>query len=96
VAKKVAKKRADSRPSLFSPASADIGKTVTVAIKKADDRELDFVLADGTKLHVKVMIPTVLRSLNKYLANGEPVYQIQAGVMLRSDVKKSLTRKLKS
>src|ERR1700733_12203869 len=96
VAKKVVKKRAVKGAALFSPPQVDIGRTVVVAVRKADDRELDFALADGTKLHVKVLIPSILRSLNKFNANGEPVYQIQAGVMLRTEVKKSLMRKLKS
>jgi len=96
VAKKVAKKRAGDGASLFSPPPVDIGKTVVVQVKKPDDRELEFVLSDGTKLYVKVLVASILRSLNKFNANGEPIYQVQAGVALRSDVKKSLVRKLKS
>ena len=96
VKRKVRRKNTRGRPSLFTQPAVDVGRTVEVAIKSAIERETVFTLSDGTKLHAKVMAPSISRSLDKYNANGDPVYLIQAGLMLKTVVPKKLKRKIKS
>lgn len=93
--KKVSR-RSGRQPSLFSPPQLDVGRTVEVAIKSTIDRETIFTLADGTKIHAKVMAPSVSRSRDKYNPNGDPIYVIQAGLILKTVVPKRLKRKVKS
>jgi len=96
----MAKKRKSStrarrrRPSLFTPPQAEVGRTVDVGIKSAAEGESVFTLTDGTKLHVKVAVPSITRSLDKFNANGDPVYLVQAGLMLKTVVPKRLRRKV--
>jgi len=94
VVKKKARKKVTA--SLFSQPPIDVGRTVEVTVKNAIERETVFTLSDGTKLHAKVIAPSITRSLEKYNPNGDPVYLIQAGLILKTVVPKRLKRKLKS
>jgi hypothetical protein len=94
-----AKKRRRDRsggPSLFTPPVIDIGRTLPVSSTPTKDEESVFTLSDGTKLYARVAITSVERSREKYNPNGEPIYQIQAGIILRTEVARSLKRKLKT
>ena len=95
MAKKVARKKSSDTPSVFTPPTVDIGKTIAVPIKSAKEAESVFTLSDGTKLYAKVLVSSIVRSRTKYQPNGEPVYQIAGGIVLRADVAKGLKRKLK-
>ena len=97
MAKKSAKKKKKKSkvPSLFAPPAIDIGNTIAVSIKQTRDAESTYALSDGTKIHARLQINSVERSKEKYTANGEPVYQVQAGIILRTEVAKKLKRKLK-
>jgi hypothetical protein len=98
MAKKQAKKRARKRtaaPSLFTPPIMDVGQTTLVSVTPTRDAESTFTLSDGTKIYARVMISSVERSKEKYNPNGDPVYQIQAAIILRTEVSKNLKRKLK-
>ena len=97
--KGMAKKRARKKsaaPSLFMPPVIDVGQTTVVSVTPTQDAESIFTLSDGTKLYAKVLINSVERSKEKYNANGEPIYQIQAGIILKTEVPKKLKRKLKT
>jgi len=96
--KKALKKRGTAvrrSPSLFRPPEADVGRTVSVSVKSAAEHEILFTLADGTKLYAKVVPNGVVRSLEKYNPNGDPVYVVQAGLLLRTEVPKKLRRRVK-
>jgi hypothetical protein len=96
MAKKQAKKRKKRRPpSLLTQPVLDVGQTALVSVTPTRDVESTFALSDGTKIHAKVLIVSVERSKEKFNANGEPIYQIQAGIILRTEVSKNLRRKLK-
>jgi hypothetical protein len=72
-----------------------VGRTVEVGIKSTIEGETVFTLSDGTKLHARVMAPSISRSLDKYNPNGDPVYLVQAGLLLKTIVPKRLKRKIK-
>lgn len=96
MAKKKKARAKAGRPALFTPPPADFGRTVEVGIKSAREGETVLVLTDGTKVHARVLPTSIARSLNKFNANGDPIYVIQAGLVLRTDVPKKLKRKIKS
>jgi len=96
MAKRKRAKRKSASPSLFTPPVIDVGRTISVSATTVRDAESAFSLSDGTKLYAKVVISAVERSKEKFNASGEPVYQIQAGILLRTEVHKSLKRKLKT
>ncbi len=81
-------------PSIYTPPPVDLGKTVKVGAKPLGSEEVVFRLEDGTKLHVRVVLTSVERSKLKFNPNGDPIYQIHAGMLLRTDVPKSLKRKI--
>jgi hypothetical protein len=93
-ARKRARKKA-ATPSLFTPPIMDVGQTAAVSVTPTRDEESIFTLSDGTKVYARVLISSVERSKEKYNPNGDPVYQIQAGIILRVEVSKNLKRKLK-
>lgn len=95
--KKASGKRgtAGRKPSLFRPPAADVGRTVSVAVKTSSDHDILFTLTDGTKLYAKVVPNGISRSLDKYNPNGDPVYLVQAGLLLRTEVPKKLRRRVK-
>lgn len=97
MAKKKAKSkgRGAKRPTIFNPPQIDVGRTVEVGVKSAREGETVFTLTDGTKIHAKVMAPSILRSLDKYNPTGDPIYVVQAGVLLKTVVPKRLRKKIK-
>jgi hypothetical protein len=94
VAKKRSKKKSIAAPSVFSPPVVDVGQTVQVSIKSANQSEAVFSLSDGTVLHANILLTAIERSLEKFNPNGEPIYQITAGLMLKTVVPKKLKRSL--
>jgi hypothetical protein len=72
-----------------------MGKSVSVKIVKASADEIVYTLSDGTRLRLKPIVASVDRSLEKYNALGEPLYQINAGMFLQTIVTKKLMRKVK-
>jgi hypothetical protein len=92
--KKGKKTAAVAPPSLFTPPAVDIGRTVEVAVKSERQGDTTFTLADGTVIHAKVIASSVARSLEKFNPNGEPVYLIQAGLMIKTVVPKKLKKKI--
>jgi hypothetical protein len=78
------------------PAIIDLGRTVPVTVKKGSDDDVTLSLSDGTKLKMKPVVIGIERSLGKYNAMGEPIYQIQAGFIMQFTVPKSLKRKAKA
>jgi hypothetical protein len=97
--KKSRSKRGASFASLPSipPAQQliDIGRKVTVTVKKASVEDVVLSLSDGTKLHLKPVVMSIERSLKKYNAAGEPIYQISVGLMVNTTVPPRLKKKLK-
>ena len=83
------------RPSLFTPPPPDFGRTVDVGVKSTRGSETIVTLTDGTKVHAKVMTTSISRSLDKFNANGDPIYIVQAGLSLKTVVPKRLKRKIK-
>jgi hypothetical protein len=72
----------------------DLGKRVSVAVKKYSADFLECTLDDGTVFQIKPMIMGVERSLEKYNQLGDPIYQVQAGIMINTVVPKRLKRKV--
>ena len=90
-----AKKSRPKQPKLFHPPVADIGLAISVEVKKTSEHWSEYVLADGTTLRVKPVISVVKRSSEHYNQFGDPVYQIQAAMIIQPDVPSKLKRKIK-
>lgn len=69
-----------------------MGRTTEVKVKKSSNEEIVYTLTDGTKLRVRPIIIRIDRSLNKFNPAGEPIYQIQLGSMIQTDVPRRLKR----
>jgi hypothetical protein len=94
--KKAAKKKS---PQIVVPPAAapviDLGRTVPVAIKRSPKPDtVAMTLADGTRLKLKPVVMHVERS-KKFNPNGDPIYQIQTGLVLSVIVPRKLKRKVK-
>lgn len=79
-----------------APLPVDLGKRVSLTVKKASGEELVYTLSDGTKLRLKPVIMGIERSVNKYVQSGDPLYQINAGLIVQTIVPKRLKRAVKS
>jgi hypothetical protein len=77
------------------PVLVDMGRKVSVAIKKSSPDEILYTLSDGSKLKLKPMIVSIERSLEKFNPQGEPLYQVNVGLFVHTDVPKKLKRKVK-
>jgi len=71
----------------------DLGPTVSLVVKKASAEDIVYTLSDGSKLKLRPIIFDVRRSLNKYNPAGEPIYQVQTGLIVQTEVPKRLKRK---
>ena len=78
-----------------APQFVDLGRKIDVKIKKASAEEILLTLSDGTTLHVRPIVIGIERSLEKYNALGEPIYQINVGMVLQTKVPPKLKRKPK-
>lgn len=52
-----------------------------------------YVLADGTQLKVKVVLADVLRVEGQYSPNGDPLYTVNAQIVVASNSPDSLRRR---
>lgn len=52
-----------------------------------------YVLHDGTTLKVKAILAEVLRVDGQYAPNGDPVYTVNASIVVSSNAPESLRRK---
>jgi hypothetical protein len=71
----------------------DMGKKVAVTVKKAPAGELEYTLSDGTKLVIRPVILSVDRSLEAFNPDGDPIYQVATGLVMKTIVPKGLKRK---
>jgi hypothetical protein len=71
----------------------DLGKTVSVTVKSSTAEDIIYSLSDGTKLRLRPVIISIERSKQKFNPSGEPIYQIQAGLIMQPSVPKKLKRK---
>jgi hypothetical protein len=78
------------------PALIDLGRTAPVTVTRGTDQQIKLSLSDGTTLKMKPLIISIDRSLGKYNALGEPIYQIQAGFVMQLTVPKKFKRKVKA
>jgi hypothetical protein len=79
-----------------APPVIDLGKRIALTVKRTSADEITFELSDGAKVLVKPVLMGIERSLQKYNAAGDPLYQVNAGLMVNVVVPKKLKRKLKS
>lgn len=93
------KKAADNASAGASPplmgGLVDMGKKTEVKIKKASVDEIVYMLDDGTKLRLRPVIALAERSLNRYTPQGDPLYQINVGLIIQTDVPRKLKRKVR-
>ena len=73
----------------------DLGKTVSVTVKNFTAEDITYSLSDGTKLKLRPVIISIDRSTQKFNPSGEPIYQIQAGIIMQPIVAKKLKQKAK-
>jgi hypothetical protein len=71
----------------------DLGSTVAVTVKSASAEEIVYKLSDGTKLKLRPIIMSIERAKQKYNPAGEPIYQLQTGLIVQPIVPKKLKRK---
>lgn len=94
--KKSRKQRRAPAVTPVAPAQAvDLGRKVSVAVKKTSVDEVVLTLMDGTKMRLKPLIVGVERSLEKYNPDGTPVYQVNVALVVQTDVARKLKRKIK-
>lgn len=93
-AKKAAKKAKGKVAGAPAAGMIDLGRTVTVSTKKFSVQEVLVTLSDGTKLQMRPVLMNIQRSLDRFNPNGDPIYQIQAGLVMNTLVPKKL-KKLK-
>ena len=78
------------------PVLVEMGRTVKLEIKRISrDEGVTYRLKDGSTVTMVPIITSVERSLSKYNATGEPIYQMQAGFLVKVDVAKRLKRKVR-
>jgi hypothetical protein len=63
---------------------------VAVSVKKASPESIELSLSDGTKLELKPIVLGIERSLEKYNPTGDPIYQVNIGLMISPKVPKKL------
>ena len=68
-------------------------KMETVDIVKITEAWSQYTLSDGTVLKVKPAVIQIKRVIGTYNPDGKPVYAVQAGVALDTDVPKKLLKK---
>jgi len=85
-----AKGRKQSPSIVGPPQPVDIGRSVTVSVKKASAESIELSLSDGTKLDLKPIVLGIERSTEKYNPTGDPVYQINIGLMISPKVPRKL------
>jgi hypothetical protein len=90
--KKAVKKR---QPKLFRPPVANIGESVAVEVKTTTENWSRYALADGTHLRVKPVVSVIRRSTEQYNPGGDPVYLIQAALVIQTDVPPKLKKRIK-
>jgi hypothetical protein len=78
----------------LAPVLLEMGRKVSVNVKKASADIVTYTLSDGSKLKLKPIIVAIDRSLEKYNPQGEPLYQISVGFFVQTDVPKKLKRKV--
>jgi len=72
-----------------------MGRTTEVKVKHASADEIVYTLSDGTKLRLRPLIMRIDRSLSRFNPSGEPIYQVQTGTILITEVPRRLKRKKK-
>lgn len=88
------RKQAPTLP-LPPPTFVDIGKTVEVTVRKASAETVDLTLSDGTVLQVRPVVMNVVRSKEKFNPLGEPIYNVNIGMVIHTKVPPRLRRKKK-
>lgn len=76
----------------FGP-TIDLGPSVKLTVKKATAEEIQYSLSDGSTVRLRPVIMGIERSKDKFNQSGEPIYQMQMGIVLHTDVPKKLKRK---
>jgi hypothetical protein len=81
--------------SQLPPHLVEMGRTVKLENRRISrDEGLVYKLSDGSTVTMIPILATVERSLSKYNAAGDPIYQFQAGFVVKVDVPKRLKRKV--
>jgi len=94
--KRIKKRRRLAAKSSIPPTAPGLlpmGQSVEVKVTKASADEIVYTLSDGTRLRVRPLIIRIDRSLNHYNPTGEPLYQVQAGTIVQTDVPKRLKKR---
>jgi hypothetical protein len=89
-AKKRARRKSAVRSIVGPLQPVDIGRTVTVSVKKVSPESMELTLSDGTKLDLKPIILGIERSAEKYNPMGDPIYQVNIGLMISPKVPRKL------
>jgi hypothetical protein len=88
------KKSIRPKGTIVGPQPVDLGHSVSVTVKKSYPESIELLLSDGTKLELKPVVLGIDRSTEKYNPTGDPIYQLNIGIMISTKVPKKL--KLKS
>jgi hypothetical protein len=73
----------------------EMGRSVSLTIKKASAEEIVLTLSDGALVQIRPVVLGVERSRDRFNAVGEPIYQLNLGFALHTKVPKKLKRKVK-
>jgi hypothetical protein len=60
---------------------------------ESGERWNEYILHDGTKLKVKAVLAEVLRIEGQYAPNGDPLYTVNASLVVSSNAPDTLKRK---
>lgn len=81
------KKAAKKQPGeIFQPRFFDVGQTVPIEVKKANEQISEYKLSDGTTMTLKNIILGVKRAVGKYNQEGDPIYLVNAGLVVNTKV----------
>jgi hypothetical protein len=80
---------------VVAPPLIDLGRKVSVSVKKATAEDIRLTLSDGTNLILRPIVAGIERSIEKYNPSGEPIYQINVALIVQTEVSKKLKRKIK-
>jgi hypothetical protein len=95
---KKAKRKSATAPAVGMPIPLqagllDMGRKIALTVKKQSAEEIVYTLSDGTKLKLKPILVSIERSLNVFTPVGDPLYQIQTGIFMQTEVPKKLKKK---
>ena len=72
-----------------------LGPTVPIDVRSVIEGWSDYKLSDGSVLSVKPMVADVQRVRGKYTDQGDPLYLVTGGLVIRTKSPRKLRKKIR-